>query len=224
MSHNPVTLDYLWHVTNMIIVNNTVSNVSYFHTGRTLTLLSAKTLLIHFILKWVRGLVGDQRHSAGTLSELTYLLWHSAAATDTLNVVIGGCAALPVSWLCIRTCAGLFAIRHRPPLGSEGAPVSFCRDIIITQMCRHNGAFWHTHTQRKCYLEASSMVGFASRGPKSEIICVIHIVPCDTNDLIIHMWSELTSVVWMGHSSISQVCATDHRCVSLCMWETLVHY
>lgn len=64
-------------------VNNTVSNVSYFHTGRTLTLLSAKTLSIHFILKWVRGLVGDQRHSAGTLSQLTYLLWHSAAATDT---------------------------------------------------------------------------------------------------------------------------------------------
>lgn len=127
MSHNPVTLDYLWHVTNMIIVNNTVSNVSYFHTGRTLTLLSAKTLLIHFILKWVRGLVGDQRHSAGTLSELTYLLWHSAAATDTVNVVIGGCAALPVSWLCIRTCAGPKGL---PCPSAETSSSLRCADIM----------------------------------------------------------------------------------------------
>lgn len=38
-----------------------------------------------------------------------------------------------------------------------------------------------------CYLEAWRMMGFASRGPKSEIICVIHIVLPDTNDLIMHM-------------------------------------
>lgn len=160
--------------------------------------------------------------SAGSMSKLTYLLWDSAAATDTVNVVTGGCAALPVSWLCIHTCAGLFAIRHRPPLGSEGPP---CPSAETSSSLRRADimAPSDTHTL-KCYLEASSMVGFASRGPKSEIICVIHIVPCDTNDLIIHMWSELTSVVWMGHSSISQVCATDHRCVSLCMWEALIHY
>lgn len=64
------------------------------------------------------------------------------------------------------------------------------------------------------------MVGFASRGPKSEIICVIHILFSDTNDLIMLMWSESTSVVWMGlmcsHSSISQDYVVDQGCV--CVW------
>lgn len=68
-------------------------------------------------------------------------------------------------------------------------------------------------------------MGFASRGPKSEIICVIHIRLPDTNDLIMHMWSELTSVVWMGlmssHSSISQDYIADRRCMCVCVRESI---
>lgn len=107
--------------------------------------------------------------------------------------------------------------------GLMGASTSSFSNVIP-----HIHAFWHmrTHTRnnQERYLEAWRMMGFAYRGPESEIICVIHIVLPDTNDLIMHMWSELTSVVWMvlmcSHSSVSLDYVVDQRCVCVCYTHT----
>ena len=142
------------------------------------------------------------------------------------NMATRGGVASPASSLCIITAHGpqlCFPSGTISP-GPKGLPCPSAETSSFTRAGKM-ATFWHMHihtdNNQECYLEAWRMVGSASRGPKSEIISVIHILLPDTNDLIMLMWSELTSVVWMGlmcsHSSISQDYVVDQRCVCVCV-------